>query len=524
MRWYNKGGMKKLRPPFALFALTLLSCSAFSSSSSKAISYSSGGITPAESSLSKEADSSSETISSSEVIASSSDSISIPQRELALSDFFDHHNKANITISASKEVFTFLSAYQGEKDGKYNDAYLPADIHIELLGQHYDFPCSGIRVKGNTSRAHFFERGKFTKDVHFKLNFKATFDGEIYNNPLLSSYKVDWSEDAAGRKTRKDRNFLGLEKLDIKYIPRNTVTMPGCLLREIYCYDAFRDEGIMAPYANLAHVTLSTGEESVDMDYEVIETIDKEFLKRRYSKDEAKGNLYKCVYNGMGKADLTRDGAVDKSTGERVEHGKIGVEDNYNRYVPVYQLKTNDDLGEGSDFSDMASFIMKLRDCVYETDQTIEDLEAILDVDQFLKMSAVSYLLGNFDDQRYDYNNYYLYFRPSDNKAVIIPYDWDWSLGLDLSGRMAGLAPLENYTYDGGTVSNLYLATLFGTDSTSYSQEAMKSTYLSYVLAAKDTVLKEEKYRAFAEIFGYSNHQETRDVLSYMSAKRIAAK
>ena len=442
---------------------------------------------------------------------------SIIQKEQSLSRFFEYGSNARIDIEGTDEVFEFISERQGDSDRKYADAYLPVNVVITLDQTEYRFEEVGMRMKGNTSRRRFFQNGEFVDRAHFKLNFKYTFDSALFDDPLLAPFKHDWSADAAGRKQRKDRSFLGLDKLDIKYVARN---MDGCYLRELYAYQAFREADIPAPYANIVKVKFS-GESSVyEADYEAIEPIDKGFLKRRFGKDEAKGDLYKCVYNGMGKADLTRDGAVDRSTGLRVPYGKIGVEENYVGYAPVYQLKTNDDLGENSDFSAMADFIVTLRDCVYEG-AGIETLNAILDVDEFLRMSAVSYLLGNFDDQRYNYNNYYLYFRPSDHKAIILPYDWDWCLGLDVTGRLSTSAPLDRWTLDGGNLSNLYLATFLG-ETTSYAQDDMKTKYMDYVSAEGEKILDFGKYEAFAAIFSQNDSEETSSVRSYMAEKSRA--
>ena len=436
------------------------------------------------------------------------------QKEQDLSRFFEYGSNAHIDIEGADKVFEFISERQGDSDRKYADAYLPVNVIITLDQTEYRFEEVGMRMKGNTSRRRFFQNGDFVDRAHFKLNFKYTFDSALFDDPLLFPFKHDWSADAAGRKQRKDRSFLGLDKLDIKYVARN---MDGCYLRELYAYLAFREADIPAPYANIVKVKFS-GESSVyEADYEAIEPIDKGFLKRRFGKDEAKGDLYKCVYNAMGKADLTRDGAVDRSTGLRVAHGKIGVEENYFGYAPVYQLKTNDDLGEESDFSAMTNFIVTLRDCVYEG-ESIETLNGILDVDEFLRMSAVSYLLGNFDDQRYNYNNYYLYFRPSDHKAIILPYDWDWCLGLDVTGRLSNIAPLDRWTLDGGSLSNLYLATFLG-DTTSYAQDDMKTKYMDYVSTEEEKILNFEKYEAFASIFGQNESEETYSVANYMAEK-----
>ena len=423
--------------------------------------------------------------------------------------FFDPANHSKVSIKASDEVLYFISSYQDSKGSKYADAYLPATITISFKGQDYVFEEAGIRMKGNTSRSSFFYDGRFTNIVHFKVSLKATFDGDEYNDERLLPFRHDWSEDSKGRKERKNRNFLGLEKFDLKYVPRNG---GECTVREVYAYRAFAEQDLMSPYSTLVDMKLSSDHDSVSCSYQFIETIDKQFLKRRLSKSESAGDLYKCTYNGMGKADFTRDNAVDKSTYERVPYGKIGVEDTWNGYHPIYDLKTNEDLGEGADFSSMTNFIRTLWRCVY-SDGTASELENVLDVQQFLSFSAVSYLLGNPDDQRYNYNNFYLYFRPSDGKAVFIPYDWDWCLGLDYTGNVVNLYPLDQWTGDGQTPSNVYLAALYG-DKLSYA----KNDYMSYVNDYVDDVLSISSFSSLASAFGKT--EEVNAVSSYMNAKR----
>ena len=214
----------------------------------------------------------------------------------------------------------------------------------------------------------------------------------------------------------------------------------------------------------------------------------------------------------MGKADFTRSDAIDKDTGNRIAYGKIGVEDSWNNYHPIYDLKTNEDNGENSDFSKMTNFIQVLWNNIYGT-KDASSLESVLDVQEFLSFSAVSYLLGNFDDQRYNYNNFYLYFRPSDGKAMFIPYDWDWCLGLDLGFGMQYLTPLQEWTLDGGTSSNVYQAALYG-DVLSYA----KNDYLSYVTAYAPDVLDSSAFSSLASAYG--EYSEIDSVSAYMNAKR----
>jgi hypothetical protein len=143
-----------------------------------------------------------------------------------------------------------------------------------------------------------------------------------------------------------------------------------------------------------------------------------------FSAEEAGGDLYKCSTYKSGnsyiKADLTTFRVrCSTSSGARVSSGKIGVEDCYNLYHPNYQFKTNDD-GENSDFSKMVNFIITVNS-VKSGKSPQKSLESVLDVQEFLTFEGVSYTLGNFDDQRNNYNNYFIYFRANDGKAVYLP-------------------------------------------------------------------------------------------------------
>ena len=418
-----------------------------------------------------------------------------------------------------------ISDYQSTSNGQFNDAYFPADLTVKLDqdSDPLEFPEVGVRMKGNTSRGQIVYNNGYTLEArHFKVSLKATFDGEEYDTySQLRPFKKTW-DDAAARKARKNRNLFGLEKFDLKYVPRNNdwandpEQINECTNREIYCYNAFRKAGLPAPYANIVDFAFDNGMGSKSgLLYELIEPIDKEFLKKRFSKSEAKGDLYKCVYNPMGKADLVREGAVEKEVvdnvtiGGRVAHGKIGVENNYELYQPCYQLKTNDDNGEDSDFSKMVDYINAMWTLRYG-DASQVDINDYLDVDSFLKFSAVSHLLGNFDDQFYNWNNYYIYFLPSTGKAIYIPYDWDWSLGL---GAWYGVyeGPLTQTTLDGSSPSSVYYNTYL-------TPGAMQNQYLAYIQQLKTQVLNTGTYIDLVDDIGIG-YEESYQVESYMESK-----
>ena len=444
----------------------------------------------------------------------------------AIKEFFSLDSTLSFAFTFSKESLAALSEYGDRDNKKWGDVYFPADLTITLNGQSSFFQEVGVRMKGNFSRDAIMDGDTIAKFCHFKVSFKATFDSEMYSLSQFAQFKHDWSLDANGKKERKDRSFHGLEKLDLKYIPRNE---NGCYAQEVYVYRSFREQGILAPHATFCSVDLTNGISSLNGYFEAIETIDKDFLKRNLGKTLAQGDLYKCTYGPMGKANLTRDGAVTKTSdsdgltnGTRVMNGKIGVRDRYNQYFPVYDLKTNDDLGEASDFSSMVNFINAMWNIRYRK-QSQQLLENTLDVDEFLRFEAISYLFGNFDDQRNNANNYYMYFFPDTKKAIYIPYDWDWCLGWDGDRNLANYKPYRTTDMTGSAIdNNVYYNTILpDSNAHSYSIDGYKAKYDSYIKAFVEAgLLDYANYESVASKMPLDSIPEESVVKAYMTAKK----
>ena len=69
---------------------------------------------------------------------------------------------------------------------------------------------------------------------------------------------------------------------------------------------------------------------------------------------------------------------------------------------------------------------------------TKEEYEKVLDTDYIAKFFAISYFTGNPDDMRNNYNNHYVYFLKSSDKAIFIPYDYDRCFGITYSWNPEG--------------------------------------------------------------------------------------
>ena len=132
----------------------------------------------------------------------------------------------------------------------------------------------GVRMKGNTSRTNFYsDKDGMYNLVHFKLSFGETFDEEEYYG---NESNVWASEDA--RDARKDRTFATLEKMDIRWNRNDDATF----IREIYCYDIYRELGLLAPHTNLASVNI--GDDHAGL-FVINEPIDKIFLEKNLPKE-----------------------------------------------------------------------------------------------------------------------------------------------------------------------------------------------------------------------------------------------
>jgi spore coat protein CotH len=463
----------------------------------------------------------------------SASSDSKPSDVSTYQDFWVAKEVVKVSFSFTNESLYALSYYGAKDNQKWGDVYFPADMKIDIAGKTYQYFEVGVRMKGNTSRTEFLNSdGSFMdgKYAHFKVSFKATFDDPAYYS--LAQFKTfahDWTNDAEGKKLRKNRTLCQMEKLDFKVLPRNN---NNTYSQEMYCYKAFNDNGILAPYTHWSSLTLQDEKATRTSYYEMVEDIDKSFLKNRLGKTEAQGDLYKCVWgckkDGNWKgADLTRAETITDvkdangySAGTRIAYGRIGVEDNFNNYHPNYQLKTNED-GENSDFSKLVNYINVVHSCRYENG-TQAMLEGILDVQEFLKFEALSYLFGNFDDQRNNYNNYFLYFRPSDGKAIYIPYDWDWSLGNDNNKGMTAKDIFYATGLDGkANANNLYYETILSDSNVKFSIDTYKANYKSYIQAAiTGGVIDKANYSSFVSSY---SHPELDTVSAYMDAKKTIA-
>jgi len=252
----------------------------------------------------------------------------------------------------------------------------------------------GFRIRGNTTRRLPYANGKFQR-AHFKLKFDKRFD------------QVEGTEAYEERRTR---DFADLEALNLKW-GREGDEADVSQIREIYQYDMMRKAGLLVPKTTSVHLILNVDGQAIDYGmYTAIEPIDDEFLEKNMGHDE--GDLYKCLWKGMGPATLSRSSASGTRT---------GIGDAETGYEPSYDLK-HGELANGR----LLDFTQQL--ATLATDDLKNYLDEQVDVDLFLRYLAMNLILGMPDDYWGMGNNYYLFF-PDEGKITFIPYDYDHGLG-----------------------------------------------------------------------------------------------
>jgi hypothetical protein len=246
--------------------------------------------------------------------------------------------------------------------------YIPATVVFDGVA----FPSVGLRLKGNTTLIESWRAGSL------KLPLRLNFDEFEARDPLV-----------------RDQTFFGFQNLSLT----NNAADPT-LLRAKVAHDLFREAGVPSPVAAFTRVYLDrgTGPEYLGL-YTMVEIPGRAMLRAQFG--ESGGNLYKP--NGSG-ARWTTFVASD------------------------FPKKTNED---EADWADVRAAIAALHDSRSNAARWRAGLEALVNVDGFLKWLALNTLIGNADTYGgLAPHNYYLYADPRQrDRLQWIPWDLDRAFG-----------------------------------------------------------------------------------------------
>lgn len=319
-------------------------------------------------------------------------------------------NKIHIVFTA-QEWQDMQKNLQEIRDNGYEDqpAYFPVDFHFNGK-QWYEV---GIRYKGNSSLKNVPDG---------KLPFKFNFDFFEDKYPEINNQR-----------------FYGFNKLAF-----GSGYLDESLMKDKTASDVFRSFGVPATRSSFYEVYIDKGDGEYQYfgSYTAHEIVEDTFLKNYFGSES--GNCYKP--DGWGAS-----------------FGRLGFS------LDVFYKKTNI---ESNDKSDIQKFYDVLHSTLRTSNPTQwkSNLEAVFDVDGFLKYLAVNNTIQNWDSYGRIAHNYYLYNDPKMGKFRWII--WDCNLAFD-----EGPAIFKSLTFEMNEVNN-FLWPLIGYIK---DDNAYKATYKSYV-------------------------------------------
>jgi len=193
---------------------------------------------------------------------------------------------------------------------------------------------------------------------------------------------------------RKGRRFHGVKKLNFLGTEGD-----NSLMREVLAFQILRSLGVPTSLGGYALLTINGEEPRV---FPLIqESDDAPFIESAFP-DEAAGHLYK-VEGYCGFADIVYLGPDPED------------------YTPMYLAKANAKAKHAAD--DLIPFLGCFG--IPDDAEFTECFEKRADVDEFLTALAFDLLAPDFDSLPNAGQNFSIYFRSSDDRAMLIPWDKD---------------------------------------------------------------------------------------------------
>jgi len=241
--------------------------------------------------------------------------------------------------------------------------------------------------------------GEFVLDAGIRLRGKIGSFRTLGGKP---KFKIDFGEFVDGQELHGLKSMaLNNEVVDCSYV------------REPVAYGVYRDAGVPAPRTGFTHVTVNDEDYGL---YVAVEVPDSRFLADRLPGDDD-GQLYD------GKYAYYEDGSYTLLDFD------LGVDS-------LYQLEEGVDNGN-QDIFEMTSSI----EAAVASGSFGAGLDSAVDWDEIHTNFAVEQWLGHIDGYAMNRNNYRVYFRPSDGKMSILPWDFDYAFLEDYAWGMSWYTP-----------------------------------------------------------------------------------
>ena len=237
-------------------------------------------------------------------------------------------------------------------------------------------------------QADLSAEGKTYKKVGLRYSGEITYFASSLG--LKRPLKIEFNKFA-------DQRFHDLTSLQLHAMP-----MDPSKGREVLAYSLFRAAGVPAPRTAYAEVTLTVpgkyNKEYLGL-YTVVENVDKPFLADRFGAD--KGVLMK-PFQVRSVEQFGND---------------------WNGYRGLYRPLSEPTPEEAKRIVAFSRLVNSASD-----DQFKKEIEAYLDVDEFLRFLAANAITSNLESAFALGHNYHLYLHPKTNKFNFLPGDLEFSL------------------------------------------------------------------------------------------------
>lgn len=268
-------------------------------------------------------------------------------------------------------------------------ARIDLSIDPDTLDALYDEPDSDVYAPAD----FVFTRGAFVDSV---VDVGLRFRGNFSRFAAKKNFKISFNRFAQGRK------WNGLEKLNVNSQHNDPTILRAKLTSDL---TTTIRHGMLGPESTRAgHAEVYINGDYYGL-YINVEHIDEQFAENHFGSPRS--NVYKCLY----PADLQWAGSSpsDYSYCEQTQENSDGPLDDVVALADVLNNTAIEDLACG--------------------------LEAVLNVDDYLRQAAVEVVTGHWDGYIYNQNNFYLVRNPMDDRLEYVIYDTDNTWGIDWIGR-----------------------------------------------------------------------------------------
>ncbi|MBT7991265.1 MAG: PKD domain-containing protein [Anaerolineae bacterium] len=251
-------------------------------------------------------------------------------------------------------------------------------------------------------------------------------NGSLGGSGEKKSWKIDMNDFVDEQEYR-----------NLKQILFHNNFMDASMLREKMGYEMSAFAGVPAGHTAYVEFWIDIVDDENPSEYwgvyTMVERVDAKYVRNRFGNDNGTGNLYKAdAWFEQGAADL-------------VYYGQDIEDYPKPRGEVAYGLQTNLD---DPDYTDIINLCYVIDGVHYQSEtEFTQALEKVLNVDGYLRYTAVLMTHQNLDTYQYTGNNFYLYDDPMTGKFEFLAWDlnsaWMGSPEFPLYGESCCQGPVQ---------------------------------------------------------------------------------